>query len=518
MLSFRHVSHSLSTFDYLLALLAGASMALAFAPLEWRVFAWLAPAVFFWLHLKPMPLKQRLRLSWVFGVGLFAGGAHWIYVSIHFFGGANSLIAAFMVAIFVVILALLLMLFGWLVSYTAHLPVAVRLLAVFPAVWVLTEWFRGWFLTGFPWLQLGSTQIDTWLAAYAPVTGVLGVSWLVAFGAGALVLLLLGSLRERVIAAALVAMTVAGGFGLGQIRWTQPAGEPLFVSMLQGNVDQLTKWSPDFRNENIQAYLDLMDGDKNPNVESSHLVIWPETALADFFPQALDVLLPLQDWAREAKADVLVGGFHVNRDTEAVYNAVMAVGGERDVQKSIDTGENVSAKHHLVPFSEYIPLLKYLRFLENIVKLPYDNVTAWTGGTNLTVAGQPMRISVCYEDAYAEEMITGVSEATMLVNVSNDGWFTGSIEPAQHAEIARMRALETGRYLLRATNNGVSAIIDDKGKVTATAEPQIATVISGYATPMQGETPYMRVGNWLIISLMVLLLSLPLALMRGKFS
>ncbi len=516
MLSFRHFSESLSKFDYLLALLAGGAMALAFAPLEWRVFAWLAPAVFFWLNLKAMPLKSRLRLAWVFGVGLFAGGAHWIYVSIHFFGGANTVISVLMVVIFVVIMALLLMVFGWLASYAANLPLAVRLLAAYPAIWVLTEWFRGWFLTGFPWLQLGTTQIDTWLAHYAPVTGVLGVSWLVALGAGALVLLVVGAFRVRVTAVLLVSVTLVGGLGLGQIRWTHPAGEPLYVSMLQGNVDQLTKWSSEFRNTNIQAYLDLMDGDKYPNVESSHLVIWPETALSDFFPQSLDVMLPLQDWARDAKADLLVGGFHVNRDTEAVYNAVMAVGGERDVETSINTGENVYAKQHLVPFSEYIPFLKYLHFLEAIIKLPYDNVTPWHGTNTLTVAGQPMRLSVCYEDAYAEEMIAGLPAATMLVNVSNDGWFTGSIEPAQHAEIARMRALETGRYLLRATNNGVSAIIDETGKVTATAAPQIATVISGYATPMQGATPYVRVGNWLIIPLMFILLGIPLLLWRGK--
>jgi apolipoprotein N-acyltransferase len=515
MLSFRD---SLSKFDYLLALLAGASMALAFAPLEWRPFAFLAPAVLFWLNLKTMPLGQRLRLAWVFGIGMFAAGAHWIYVSIHFFGGANSFIAALMVFIFVVIMALFLLVFGWLASYGGHLPLAVRLLVLFPAIWVLTEWFRGWFLTGFPWLQLGVTQIDNWLANYAPVTGVLGVSWLVVLGAGALVLLVLGSMRERLLAAALAVLVVAGGFGLGQIRWTEPASkEPLYVSMLQGNVDQLTKWAPEFRNENIQAYLDLMDGDKYPDVETSHLVIWPETALADFFPQSLDVLLPLQDWAREAKADLLVGGFHLNRETEAVYNAVVAVGGERDVEKSIATGENVYAKQHLVPFSEYIPLLEYLRFLENIIKLPYDNVTQWKGGNTLTLAGQPMRLSVCYEDAYAEEMIAGLPEATMLVNVSNDGWFTGSIEPAQHAELARMRAVETGRFLLRATNNGVSAIIDPFGKVTATAEPQIATVISGYAVPMQGATPYVKMGNWFIIPLMCIVFIAPLVLMRGKF-
>ncbi|QTR44502.1 apolipoprotein N-acyltransferase [Thiothrix litoralis] len=518
MLSFRDSSESLSKLDYLLALLAGSSMALAFAPIEWLPFAWLAPAVFFWLNLKAMPLKQRLRLAWVFGIGLFAGGAHWIYVSIHFFGGANTAIAVLMVTIFVVIMALFLMVFGWLASYTASVSLAMRLLVAYPAIWVLTEWFRGWFLTGFPWLQLGTTQIDTWLAHYAPVTGVLGVSWLVALGAGALVLLVVGTSRERIIALSLTVVTVAGGFGLGQIRWTQPAGEPLYISMLQGNVDQLTKWSPEFRTDNIQAYLDLMDGDKYPNVESSHLVIWPETALSDYFPLSLDVMLPLQQWARDAKADLLVGGFHVNRDTEAVYNAVMAVGGDRDVETSINTGENVYAKQHLVPFSEYIPFLKHLSFLESIIKLPSDNVTPWHGTNTLNVAGQPMRISVCYEDAYAEEMIAGLPAATMLVNVSNDGWFTGSIEPAQHAEIARMRALETGRYLLRATNNGVSAIIDEKGKVTATAEPQVATVISGYATPMQGATPYVRVGNWLIIPLMFILLGLPVLLRRVQFN
>ncbi|MEB4591756.1 apolipoprotein N-acyltransferase [Candidatus Thiothrix sp. Deng01] len=507
---------SLSKFDYLLAALAGAVMALAFAPFELRPFAWLSPAVLFWLNLKSMPLGRRLRLSWAFGVGMFAGGAHWIYVSIHFFGGANAFIAAFMVAVFVMLMALFMLVFGWLASYCGRLPTAVRLLAAFPAIWVLTEWFRGWFLTGFPWLQLGITQVDNWLANYAPVTGVLGISWLVALGSGALVLIVLGTLRERAIAAALVVATVAVGFGLGQIRWTQPTGEPLYVSMLQGNVDQLTKWEPQFRNENIQAYLNLMDPDRYPDVERSHLVIWPETALADFFPRSLDVLEPLQDWAREAKADLLVGGFYLNRDTEAVYNAVMAIGGDRDVGKSIETSENVYAKKHLVPFSEYIPLLKYLRFLESIIRLPYDNVTAWEGRGNLVLAGQPMRLSVCYEDVYGEELIQGLPEATMLVNVSNDGWFTGSIEPAQHAEIARMRALETGRFLLRATNNGVSAIINEKGKVLKTGPQYEATVISGYAVPLSGTTPYVRTGNWLIIPLMLILLGVPLLLARRK--
>ncbi len=515
MLSFKD---SLRKSDYLLALLAGASLVFAFAPFAWRPFAWLAPAVFFWLNLKSIPPRQRLKLSWVFGVGLFAGGVHWIYVSIHFFGGANSLIAAFMVLLFVVAMALFLMVFGWLVSYFDHTPVSVKLLLVFPVSWTLTEWFRSWFLTGFPWLQIGSTQIDTWLAAYAPITGVLGVSWLVALGAGILVLLVVGSMKERIIAVSLAVVTTAGGFGLAQINWTEPAGEPLIVSMLQGNVDQLTKWEPDFRNANIQAHLDLMDAGKNPDVERSHLVIWPETALSDHFHFSRDdVLLPLQDWARESEADLLVGGFYYEREQNHVYNAIMALGKGYDVDRSIETGEGVYGKQHLVPFSEYIPFLKYLRFLENIVKLPYDNVTSWQGTNTLTVAGQPMRMSVCYEDAYAEEMIEGLPAATMLVNVSNDGWFTGSIEPAQHAELARMRALESGRFLIRATNNGISEIVNEKGKVLTTAPQYEAVAITGFAVPMKGATPYVKMGNWLIVPLMLAMLVLPLGLMRGKF-
>lgn len=505
-----------SKFDYLLALLAGASLVFAFAPFEFRIVAWLAPAVFFWLNLKPLTNAQRLRLAWVFGVGLFAGGTHWIYVSIHFFGGANAFVAALMVAIFVLFMALFLLLFGWLARYFSSMLNSWKLLLVFPALWTLTEWFRSWFLTGFPWLQLGVTQLDTWLAAYAPVTGVLGVSWLVALGSGALVLFLIGNKAQRVAAISVVFITTFVGLGLSQIRWVSAAGEPLYISMLQGNIDQNVKWVPEYRNTNIQTHFDLMHPDVYPDVERSHLVIWSETALSDYFLRATDVLYPLQDWANESGADVLVGGFFSERGTPIVYNAVMAIGKGRDVDTSLETAEDVYGKKHLVPFSEYIPFLKYLRFLESVVRLPYDNVTAWQGGTNLTLAGQPMRISVCYEDAYGDEMRDGLPEATMLLNVSNDGWFKGSIEPAQHAELARMRALETGRFLLRSTNNGLTAIINEKGQVLNTGPQYEQTVISGYAMPLKGETPYVSMGNWLIIALLCLALCLPIALWQRR--
>ena len=501
MLSFHE---RISGWEYLLALLLGFPAFLAFAPFEFRLLLWLSLALFFWLNLRAMPSRQRMRLAWCYGIGLFAGGVHWIYVSIHFFGGANSLIAAVMVCLFVLMVALTLMLFGWLVALFPYQLRSVRLLLVFPAAWTLTEWFRSWFLTGFPWLLVGNAQIDSPLASMAPVLGVLGVGWFMATACDALVLLVLGRLRERLLALGALVLVAGFSFGLGQVTWVRPAGEPLRVAMVQGNIAQQDKWVPEYRTAHIQKYIDLMQ----PYIMNSDLVIWPETAVPGYYHELNDELFsPLQALFARTGSDLLTGVFYVDPDTRGVYNAMLKVGAEMDVY----------GKRHLVPFSEYIPLLKYLRWMERFVILPYDNVTPWTGGTVMELAGQPMRLSVCYEDAYGSEMTDGLPEATMLVNVSNDGWFSGSIQPRQHAEIARMRALEAGRYLLRATNNGVSAVIDPRGQVVATVPQYQEAVLQAEARPMQGITPFVRWGNWLLIPLLFLLLSVIWWQGRGKF-
>lgn len=500
MLSFRA---QISWWDYLLAFLAGLVSVFAFAPFAWWPIAFLTPAVFFWLNLKPLQRWQRLRLAWVFGIGLFAGGAHWIYFSIHYFGGANIFLSTAMVAAFVVLIALMLMLFGLIASFFPYQTNESKLLLVFPAAWCLTEWFRGWFLTGFPWLQLGHSQTDTFLANYAPIFGSLGISWLVAVGAGALVLITIGEHLQKIYAGALLALLFVGGYGLSFINWTQPVGEKLFVSLIQANIPQEEKWLPEFRNQHIQKHIDMME----PRITSSHIIIWPETAIFDTFQRSMDdVVKPLQESFKTAETDLLMGGFQYEQSTDHMYNAIMSV---RDL--------DVYGKRHLVPFSEYTPFLEYLRWLENFIMLPYENVAPWKGKVNLQVAGQPMRMSVCYEDAYGEEMIDGLPEATMLVNVSNDGWFTGSIEPAQHAQIARFRAIETGRYLLRATNNGISAIINEKGKVVVTGPQYQEVVVEEFAQPMQGITPYIRWGNWFLIPMLTIALVVVGWLGRGKF-
>jgi apolipoprotein N-acyltransferase len=313
----------------------------------------------------------------------------------------------------------------------------------------------------------------------------------------------IGERLQKLYAAVLMVGLFALGYGLSWINWTQPVGEKLFVSLIQANIPQEDKWLPEFRNEHIQKHIDLME----PRINSSHLIIWPETAIFDTFQQSMeDVVNPLQEVFKAAETDLLMGGFQHEKSTESMYNAIMSV---RDLE--------VYGKRHLVPFSEYTPFLEYLRWMEDFIMLPYSNVAPWKGKVNLQVAGQPMRMSVCYEDAYGEEMIDGLPEATMLVNVSNDGWFTGSIEPAQHAQLARFRALETGRYLLRATNNGVSAIVNEKGKIVTTGPQYEAVVVEEFAQPMQGSTPYIRWGNWFLMPLLAITLIVVGWLGRGKF-
>ncbi len=484
---------------YWIALLSGAALTLAFAPFEWRIISLLSPAVLFYLLQQAHTTRQHLFLSYSFAVGMFGTGASWIFYSMYFFAHAHFLLAGGLTLLFVLFIALLFLPLGFLTSrfQACSCSLTAKLLLFYPASWVLVEWFRGWFLTGFPWLYLGHTHIDNSLANIAAITGSLGVSYLSALLSGVLVVLILGSPKSRVYALLLSVFILAGSYFLGQIRWTQPTGKPVRVSLLQGNIPQEKKWQP----EMLQPTLDLYQQLTNENWDAD-LIIWPETAIPGYFRDHLDeVILPLQARSRETQTDILIGGFY--------YNEAGIPGSENSILAITPEQRSIYSKQHLVPFSEYIPFLKYLRWLDQWIMLPYDSVKKGSGPTTLRIAGITAQMSVCYEDAYGNETIRGLPEATMLINVSNDGWFTGSIEPAQHMEIARMRSIETGRYLLRGTNIGISAIVNEKGQITATAPAYTTTVIKGSAQPFSGATPYVRMGNWLIISLLSLVVLAP---------
>ncbi len=476
----------------LLTFLAGTALVLAYQPFNWVIIATLAPAVLFYLLLDADSRKQHIFLVWAFCFGMFSTGTYWIYYSVHFFGGAHWSLALLLSFLFVSFISSFIIPLGFLTYWARKKSIQSKLLLIYPATWVLVEWFRGWFLTGFPWLRLGQSQTDTWLAHIAPITGVLGVSWLVALLAGAIVLLIIGSNnRQRIIAVSLSLVVLSASFALDFIHWTQPNGKPIKVALLQGNVAQENKWKPEYRQPTLDMYLQMTEKSWD-----NDLIIWPETAIPGWFGEVAEqVIEPLRAASIIEQSDLLVGGFSYNPQTKQTYNSIMAI--------TKDGSIDIYSKQHRVPFSEYIPFLEYLRFMEDWIMLPYDSIGKGQGKTTLQVAGQIAQMSICYEDVYGDESINGLPQASMLINLSNDGWFAGSIEPMQHMQIARMRAIESGRYLLRATNTGISGIINEKGQIIATAAPYKNTIITAKAQGFRGSTPYIIWGDSFIMAIML---------------
>ncbi len=476
-----------------LALFAGALLPLAYAPFNFFPLAVLAPAALFYVWLQSTP-RGAARRGLLFGIGLFGIGVSWVFVSMYGPGGVGLGLSIFLTVLMVLVLALFPALLGYLVRrYFTRAGARWQLLVIFPAAWVVCEWVRGWFLTGFPWLLLGYSQIDAPLAGIAPLAGVYGVSLLVALSAGGLVMVLRAP-RGAERAVYFIALT-ALWLGAGAFKsrpWTQPVDGPLRVTLLQGNIPQDLKWVWDLRGPTIDLYSGL-----TREHWDSELIVWPETALPDFFHNAEPFLDGLAAEAREHGADLLLGVLYQDPATERYYNSMVSVG---EVQ-------NFYHKRHLVPFTEYLPMKKLLGGIIDFMQVPMSDFSAGSDPRPLPVAGQKVGISICYEDAFGEEVIQGLPEATLLVNVSNDAWFGESIAPHQHLQIARMRALETGRPLLRATNTGISAVIDAGGRVQAIAPQFEIYALSASVQPMRGATPYVLVGNTPLVIALLLMLS-----------
>lgn len=486
-----------------LALVAGALMPLAFAPFHLFPLAVLSPALLFAVWLDVSALRALWR-GWLFGAGMFGVGVSWVYVAIHVFGQSSVLVATLLTGGFAAFLAL----FPALVGYITRRFFPSRggnetltLLLVLPAAWTLIEWVRGWILTGFPWLNLGYSQLDSPLVGIAPVFGVYGVSLACAFSAGLLVLLLRARIVDKMIAVGGFILLWGGTALLGNVQWTRPAGEPLDVSLIQGNIPQDVKWQPEQQQSTLALYADLTRRNWK-----SDLILWPEAALPLFYHQLADsYLAALDQQARAHDTDLLIGLPVFDPQTRRYYNSMMSLG----------SGQGFYHKQHLVPFGDYVPLQGLLRGLISFFDLPMSGFSPGPKGQPLlAAAGYQVGISICYEDAFGEEVIDTLPEAKLLVNATNNAWYGDSLAPHQHLQISRMRALETGRFMLRATTNGISAIINSKGEIIARS-PQFETyVLTGKAEPRQGATPYVGFGNLPVLLMVVLMLGAGLALTR----
>ena len=462
--------------DFAIALAAGAAGVAGFAPAGLAPLAILAVAVLFFLASRSAP-RRAFALGFAWGLGHFAVGVSWVYVSLHDFGMMPAPIAAIATAIFCAYLALF-PAFAMGAMQRLGGSAAARLLLAAPGLWVLAEWVRLWLFTGFPWLAIGYSQIDTPLAGFAPVGGVFAVSLASAFVAGVLASLAAAP-RTRTVAVAVAVATGIAGFGLGRVEWTAPLGKPVSVALLQGNIPQDLKFDPARYRATLDTYLRLAES------ATAKLIVFPETAV----PRFLDAVDPafLQRIAAHARAnggDVLLGA-PMRDDQGRYFNAIVSLG---------SSPRQTYAKSHLVPFGEFIP--PGFHWIIGILRIPLSDFSRGSPEQQpLAAAGERVAPNICYEDAFGEEIIRMLPAATLLVNVSNVAWFGDSLAPAQHLEISRMRAIETGRYLLRATNTGVTAIVDDRGRVVARLPAFTEGVLAGEAQGRTGATPYARTGN-----------------------
>jgi apolipoprotein N-acyltransferase len=481
------------------AFVAGAVAVAGFAPAGVFPLPILALALLLLLWRRAANPGAGFLLGFAFGAGLFGAGASWVYVSLHDFGMMPAPLAALATLIFCAILSLYPAAAGWCLARLRAHPAAAALLA-FPALWTVSEWLRGWVFTGFPWLAVGYSQTDTPLAGFAPVLGAFGVSWAAALLAGLVFLLVSGRGRERVLAAAGAVLLLASGYGLTLVSWGAPQGAPVRVALLQGNIPQDLKFQEQRYAATLETYRRLVEA------SDARLIVLPETAVPRFFdtvdPAYWDELARL---ARGKRADLLVGV--PLRDAQGRYfNSMISLG---------VSPPQIYSKSHLVPFGEFVP--SGFRWIVDTMAVPLGDFSRGPDRPRpLALAGQRVAPDICYEDAFGEEIVRQLPEATLLVNASNVAWFGDSLAPSQHLQISRMRALETARYMLRATNTGVTAVIDERGRVRARL-PQFAEgALLGTAQGYSGATPYVRWANVPVLALCALALVLAAWIARRR--
>jgi apolipoprotein N-acyltransferase len=460
------------------ALLLGATSVFGFAPFThwWLPLVTLAGLFELWRRAP----ERSVMLGWWFGLGFFSAGVSWIYISLHTYGEMPAALAALAVLLFAAFLAL----FPALAGYVHKRSTTYAIWSV-PAAWMLTEWVRGWIFTGFPWLAVGYSQVPVSpLVAYAPVVGVFGISLLLAWTAAALVW------RSRY--SWLVIVLWGGAWMMHDVRWTQPVGAPVSVTLIQGNISQSIKWQPEQVWTTLRDYQDLVASSQ------SRLIVLPETAIPLFFDD-----IPagyLEGWAEHARSnggDVLFG-VPERLANGNYYNSVMNVG---------SAPMQVYRKSHLVPFGEYIPLKSVFGLITEVLHIPLSDFSRGElHQIPFHIAGQQVAANVCYEDVFGEEIIRPLPQATLLVNVTNDAWFGDSIAPWQHLQISQMRALESGRQMLRATNTGATAIIDVDGVVLKHLPLFTRAMLTVQAQGYQGLTPFARWGNYPVLVLAGLIL------------
>ncbi len=496
----------------LVAFVGGVSGVLGFAPFYFWPMTLVSLAVLFALWGRSATAKGAFFLGVAWGLGLFLTGVSWIYVSLHVYGNMPAILAGLATLLFCCYLALYPALAGVLYRLLATrltLSAVPAWLLLMPACFVLFEYLRGWVMSGFPWLTFGYSQtpggvIATPLAGYAAVFGVYGISWILAIVVS-LLLLLAGfavapplSHSRRFIYVLLLVLVVGAGLLLFHISWSEASGKSLRVALLQGNVEQSLKWREDQRGPTLANYQHLVLASR------AKLIVLPETALPDLLDRIpTEYLESIRQHALREGADVLMGVPIVEGPTGA--NARYHV-----TNSAVSAGTSPSQrydKQHLVAFGEFVPPL--FAWVYQWLQIPMSDFNPRSDEPRpMRLAGHSVAVNICYEDTFGREIAAQLPEAELLVNVSNMAWFGASLAAEQHLQMSQMRALETARWMLRATNTGATAAINEKGQVVKSLPAFTRGALEVDAQPLAGATPYSRWRDLPVLTLLVFCLLL----------
>lgn len=484
----------------LIAWLAGALFTLALAPYGYWILAIVSPAILYALLIPKMTGKRAFLIGEAYGMGLWCVGAFWLYTSIHDYGDTPVWLSLLAIAVMGLGMGLF---HGFLAlvfnRYMGKQPFA------FAALWVLQEWLKTWLFTGFPWLFVGYAFTEQqWVSSLAPVLGVFAVSFVAVLLAASLV----EAARRRAgyLVASVALLAVSTVLWLVNPQWTQAKDEPrLTVSLIQGNIPQDLKWLTEFQVETLEIYAGLSSTEWGRDI-----VLWPESSIPMFQTEAWPFITQMVSKAQES-GTTWVTGIPYKDDAAfdpktqkypPFYNSVIALGSQAD---------GLYKKQRLVPFGEYIPFEGALDLFPNLAGS--QDIMSYSRGSAeqspLRVRGHNLGAAVCYEVAYPDTTRRNAAGTDFLLTISNDAWFGTSAGPLQHLQMVQMRALETGRWFMRATNTGVTAIIDEKGHIVERAPQFERLVLRGEIEARTGTTPFVRFGSVpiLIMSALLLLLS-----------
>ncbi|WP_084644033.1 apolipoprotein N-acyltransferase [Ferrimonas futtsuensis] len=486
------LSRPSSKLRLMMALLCGALSPFAFAPYHFSPVLLPALMGLLWLS-EAQTAKRSALLGWSFGFGLFAHGIAWVHVSIDNFGGLPLPVSLLLMTLLASYLALFPALTLGLLGRFWPEASGRRVLA-FSALWLLTEWLRGKLLTGFPWLWLGYSQVEGPLAPLASSLGALGLGWLIALLAGALLMLL----RRRWLWLLAPASTALALTLLPTLNTIERSGETFSVALVQGNIPQSLKWEPEQLWPTLLKYQDL----SRPHMDAD-LVVWPEAAVPAPEMMVDDFLNSFDHAAAFRGTHVITGIISADSVTREFFNSLLVLGDDDGPRRHQPGDDNRYHKSHLLPIGEFVPLESVLRPLAPLFNLPMSSFTRGDRvQQNLRAGELNLAPAICYEIAFPEQLRANITDDTdLLLTVSNDAWFGHSTGPLQHMEIARMRSMELGKPLLRVTNNGVTAIVDELGRMQAKLPQFEEGVLTGDVALVQGSTVFGRYGQnsaWLL--------------------